>query len=420
VLDGQQKAMQFKTLGQTEVVLLGSSRAALGLAYSPGETPRLCSLVRGAEVADFLWSAQEMGVPIVECLELDDSSLTLLREGEEIPELLFRPAAQAIALVQRSQPGPVPVKLVKALEVKPEGLARRWKSRVADVQVQLESSRLWIEVKRPEWVAPAENLSALHRERLQSELGLPLVSLSVRCQPELDCDGQIQVQGLVEYRWNAGENEDFGDLMAGLHEVVSGNAHRLLGFRETQVLVEGLRRSCPGLYKSLFPRYLTVSGLRQVLRNLLREGIKIRNLSTILETIEEHKERTQDPDYLTEFVRASLDFQLCREYADPQGTLHAMLVQPEIEACILKDVHQTSAALWFDMDVDASLKLLSGVARGLEKAGDLGHPAVLLCSPRPRRFLRRLVEPSFPKLPVMSFAEVAPETDVRVFYQLAL
>lgn len=409
-------AVDLTQLSRTEVVLLAPESAAVALAYSPGETPSIVVCVTGDQVVELLWSAQEMGVPIVECCEMTSEQLLGLEPGQEIPEGLFRAAAQAIALVQRSRPGPIPVKLVKGLGQVP----KRWKGGLPELRAQLEVSRIWIELSQAEWVPPVVSLTTLHRQKLQVETGLPLLSLEVRHCPDLDCAGRILVQGSCEFTWSAAQPPDFGDLMLGLYQVISRNAHRLLGFRETEMLVEAVRKTHSGLYKALFPDHLTVSGLRQILRNLLREGIKIRDLTAVLEAVEVHKLRSQDPDQLTEFVRASLNFQLCREYADAQGIVHAMLVSPEMESSILKDVQPASMALWFDLDVDVSLKLLTSVAKGVEKAESRGVRPVLLCSPRPRRFLRRLVEPSFPRLPVLSYPEVAADADVRVYTTIGL
>lgn len=410
--------MEPRRLSQSEVVLFAPDLAqGLALAYAPGETPTVVANAAGSQLADLLWTAQELGVPIVECAELHGGQLNGLAPGQEIGPALFRPAALAIALVQRSRPGPTPVRLVKDLGRAP---SPGWKRKVARVKEQLDVSRVWLEVRQPDWLGPVQNLTLLHRERLQQEIGLPLLSLEARHNPELSESGAIFVQGSREYTWQVTESPDFGDLMRGLHEVVARNAYRLLGFRETETLVAAVRKAHPGLYKALFPDYLTVSGLRQILRNLLREGIKIKDLTAVLEAVEEHKLRSQDPDQLTEFVRASLNFQLCREYADAQGVLHAMLILPELESSVLKDIKQTSAALWFDLDVEVSLKLLGGVAKGIEKAESRGFRPVMLCSPRPRRFLKRLVEPSFPRLPVLSYAEVAADADVQVFTTLGL
>lgn len=413
---GPMKALDPSTLSQIEVVLLAPGRQVLALSYLAGETPAVVASLSGQDALDLLWSAQEMGVPVVECAELSPDVFQDLQPGQEIPEGLFRCAAQAIALVQRSRPGPMPVRLVKDLQEIP----KRWKSRSSEIRDQLDGSRLTIEVRQPDHIAAIESLSTLHRHRFQAEIGLPVLSLEVRHNPELENDGRILMQGANRYDWTSGDPVDFGDLMAGLHEVVKRNAHRLLGFRETQALVEALRKSHKQLYSALFPDFLTLSGLRQILRNLLREGIKIRDLTAVLEAIEEHKNRTADPDQLTEFVRASLNFQLCREYADSQGVVQAMLLLPELENAILKDVRQASLAIWFDLDVDVSLKLLSGVGKAWEKAQNHGFRPVLLCGPRARRFVRRLVEPSFPLMPVISYPEVAPDADVHVFTSLGL
>jgi type III secretion system FlhB-like substrate exporter len=397
--------MDHSTLSQTEVVLLAPGRQALALSYLPGETPAVIANLDGQKALDLLWSAQEMGVPVVECAELNRENMQDLRIGQEIPDSLFRPAAQAIALVQRSRPGPVPVRLVRDLQKRP-------RQKVTEMS---QSSQLTIELRDQDSLAPVEALTTLHRQRFQKEIGLPVLSLDIVHVPEMEGDGRILMQGAVLYQWT-GSNP--GDLMAGLHQVVRNNAHRLLGFRETEALVESLRKSHKELYQALFPEFLTVSGLRQILRNLLREGIRIREITSVLEAIEEHKTRSADPDQLTEFVRASLNFQLCREYADAQGVVQAMLLAPDLEKAILKDVRQAGSAIWFDLDVDVSLRLLSAVARAWEKAQDQGFKPVLLCGPRARRFIKRLVEPSFPQIPVISYPEVAPDADVHVFTSL--
>jgi len=397
--------MDHSTLSQTEVVLLAPGRQVLGLSYLPGETPAVTANLDGQKALDWLWSAQEMGVPVVECAELSRENMQDLQIGQEIPDSLFRPAAQAIALVQRSRPGPVPVRLVRDLQKRP----RQKGAQMA------RSSQLTIELRQDDSLAAVEALTTLHRQRFQKEIGLPVLALDILHVPELEGDGRILMQGAILFQWTG---PNLGDLMAGLHQVVRNNAHRLLGFRETEALVESLRKSHKELYQALFPEFLTVSGLRQILRNLLREGIRICDITSVLEAIEEHKMRSADPDQLTEFVRASLNFQLCREYADAEGVVQAMLLAPELEKAILKDVRQAGSAIWFDLDVDVSLKLLSGVARAWEKAQDQGFKPVLLCGPRARRFVKRLVEPSFPQIPVISYPEVAPDADVHVFTSL--
>ena len=119
-------------------------------------------------------------------------------------------------------------------------------------------------------------------------------------------------------------------------------------------------------------------------------------------------------------MRADFAAYLTNRFADSQGRLCAMLLDPVAEQAILKSLRETSSALWLDLDLDSNLRLLGSVARGLEKAQREGGAPVVLCSPRPRRFLRRLLEPSFPELPVLSYAEVAPMTEVQTLCTLTL
>ena len=146
----------------------------------------------------------------------------------------------------------------------------------------------------------------------------------------------------------------------------------------------------------------------------------LRKLPLILETISDQLEVIQDPDQLTEYVRAAFSRELCSHFGDAQGVLHAMIMDPLAEQALLQRIRESSAALWLELDLDTSLKLLGSAAKGVDKAKEGGFPLVLLCSPRPRRFLRRLLEPTFPDLHVLSYAEVAPMVEVKPMGTLAL
>ncbi len=410
--------MDPKQLSEAELVVMNGGELAIALAYAPGDTPTVVGASTGAGATELLWGAQELGLPIFDCPGVETATIKGLEIGQEIPEALYRPVAQCLAAVQRSKPGPQQVRLVKLTGTPARQLSKRLKRRLDQVLDDLEVSRIQIRLGAG-WDREAlAGLLELHRHRLQAEMGLPLAPFEALVGDDMqDFDYQILLREVPYVRGYAKEP---GPVLRDLYVTLARHGWRLLGYRETEALVEGVRRRHARLYKDLFPDRLTLGALRRILRNLLKEGIPIRDLPAIMEVLLEHLPQVQDPDQLTEFVRADFAAWLTGRCSDSHGRLCAMLLDPVAEQAILKGLRETASALWLDLDLDANLRLLGSVARGLERAQRESRPAVVLCSPRPRRFLRRLLEPSFPDLPVLSYAEVAPMTEVQTICTLTL
>lgn len=400
-----------QVLGQAEVVLLQDMQQAAVLAYTPGETPITLAAVRGKEVEELLWCAQEMNLPLVDLPPTEEVQLADFPVNEEIPEASYRVVAQCLALIQRARPGPLPVRLVKSIGKAPASLKKRLSSKVDNLLGQLEVARVSVQVAE-EPTRLREILQALV-PRLELELGIIVSEIGVQIREDVPA-GQYRV-ALRDVPVAQGEFEEVEALGREVARVVEQNAWRLLGYRETEALLDGLRKSHGGLVKELFPNRFSLTSLRVILRNLLREGISIRDLAGILEALVEVRGHSQDPDQLTEYVRASFSHFLCAKFSDSQGVLHALILEPSAERAVLAGLRESSSALWLDLDLDTSLKLLTSVSRGLQRASDSGIPVVVLCSPRPRRFLRRLLEPSFPMVAVLAYSEVAPLAEVRTF-----
>ncbi len=401
-----------QVLGQAEVVLLQGMEQAAVLAYTPGETPITLAAVRGKEVEELLWCAQEMNLPLVD-VPLEEFSLSQFPLDQEIPEPAYRVVAQCLALIQRARPGPTPVRLVRTVGKLPTALKKRLACKANEVLGQLEVARVAVQVGTDS----ADLSEALLKlaPRLELELGVILSDISLAVLPEL-AEGHYRV-ALRDVVVSQGsfEPQNLEPLVRGVARAVEQNAWRLLGYRETEALLDNLRRTHSGLVKELFPQRFSITSLRVILRNLLREGLSIRDLSSILEALVEFRGHSQDPDQLTEFVRSSFSHFLCAKFSDSEGVLHALILEPSAERSVLAGLRESSSALWLDLDLDTSLKILTSVSRGLQRASEVGVPVVVLCSPRPRRFLRRLLEPSFPMVAVLAYSEVAPLAEVRTF-----
>ncbi|MCE7871050.1 hypothetical protein DYH09_11825 [bacterium CPR1] len=411
---GFEVAFSPQVLGQAEVVLLQGMEHAAVLAYTPGETPVTLAAVRGKEVEELLWCAQEMNLPLVD-VPLEEVNLSQFPIDEEIPEPAYRVVAQCLALVQRARPGPTPVRLLRSVGKLPTGLRKRLACKAGEVLGQLEVARVALQVGSDSDSAELREAMLKLALRLELELGIILSDISLRVLPELT-EGQFRL-ALRDVVVSQGQFDiqNLDSLLRDIARAVEQNAWRLLGYRETEALLDNLRKTHSGLVKELFPQRFSLTSLRVILRNLLREGISIRDLASILEALVEFRGHSQDPDQLTEFVRSSFSHFLCAKFSDDEGVLHALILEPSAERSVLAGLRESSSALWLDLDLDTSLKILTSVSRGLQRAGEIGVPVVVLCSPRPRRFLRRLIEPSFPMVAVLAYSEVAPLAEVRTF-----
>lgn len=407
--------------------MLGGTQLAVALAYTPGETPIVVAKAVGKEATGLLWCAQELGLPLIECSDLTRELVRDLQDNCEIPEWLFRPAAQCIALSQHNGSSVYRVRLLRSDNRNGTSLAARLEKTVEQVIDDLEVAKIFIGTGPEVSLEALEPLLELHRHRLQVDIGVPLFSVRAGLADKVQKDGEleplgyeIRLAGVREARGKLDSASDFGPLLRDLYGCMARLAWQLLGYRETEALLNALEKRHKGLYQSLFPGRLSVSMLRQILRNLLKEGLSIRDLPRILELLSEAPLTVEDPDQLTEVVRAGFARQLCQQFSDERGIIHAMIVEPSVESQLLTQIHESSAALWLELDLDSSLRLLRSVTKGVEKAQQQGYTPVVLCSPRPRRFLRRLLEPTFPHLPVLSFSEIAPLTEVRTLGTLGL
>ncbi len=150
-----------------------------------------------------------------------------------------------------------------------------------------------------------------------------------------------------------------------------------------------------------------------MLQQLLREGVSVRDLGSILEAIGDRSTTTRDPAALVEAARQALARTITGGYLDEERVLPAISFGPGVEQEVLESLAQTSDGERLAMEPARAEALLAALGREIEKATNLGRRPVMLCSSRIRRHVRTLVEQAFPQLPVISYNEVLPGIPVR-------
>jgi flagellar biosynthesis protein FlhA len=153
--------------------------------------------------------------------------------------------------------------------------------------------------------------------------------------------------------------------------------------------------------------------VQQILQMLLREGVPIRQLSPILETLGDYAARTKDPVLLTEFVRHRMARTICTRYRDAQNCLHVVTLDPAMEDRIRAGIDHNERGLFIRMSPPAVEATCRQIAKEIEKLTRANHPPIVLVSPPIRAGLKQMTLPHMPQLIVLSFNEITRDTRIE-------
>ncbi len=198
-----------------------------------------------------------------------------------------------------------------------------------------------------------------------------------------------------------------------LAEVVKSHAHEILSRQDVQSLLDTAKERNKAVVEELVPGVLSVGAVQRVLTNLLRERVSIRDLPTILEALADAGAETRDVGLLAELARQRLGRSIVKPYLDAEGRLHAAVLARDVEEALHAHLVTTDAGKEAGLPAETKERIVGEVTRAIEKGLASGRQPVLLCSAAARPVARRLLEPYFPTIPVLSFKEVPFGTEVR-------
>ena len=196
-----------------------------------------------------------------------------------------------------------------------------------------------------------------------------------------------------------------------LTEVLKKHVHELLGRDEVKSLVDNLRESSPTVIEELIPNLMSIGDLQKVLCNLLREGISIRNLLIIIETLADHAMSVKDVNILTEYVRQALSRFITEQYM-PSKEARVVTIDQELEGILMESIQQTDGGSYMSLPPDMNQKLLNSLAVEIQNVLSLGEQPIVVTAPIVRFYFKRLTEQMIPDLIVLSFNEI--ESDVHI------
>ena len=198
-----------------------------------------------------------------------------------------------------------------------------------------------------------------------------------------------------------------------LSSLLQQHAHELLGHEGVQQLLDMLARTSPKLVENLVPKTLSLGVVVKVLQNLLMEGVPIRDLRTIAETLAEQAPRSQDPDILTAAVRVKLSRMIFQKINGMEENLEALALDPKLEQLLLKSIqgaHEGGPGL----EPGLAETMLQSLLDNSRQQEAKGQTAVLLVSPLLRQWLAEFVRGAVRGLNVLAYTEVPESKQVKI------
>lgn len=202
-------------------------------------------------------------------------------------------------------------------------------------------------------------------------------------------------------------------LATHVQETARKHADELLTREVAKQLIDQLKKTSATVVDELIPGQMKLSEVQQVLQNLLREDIPIRQLSIILETLGDYAHRVKDPLWLTEYVRHRLARTISHRYRDASGVLRVVTLDPAMEDRIAAGTEQTDRGVFIRMSPDAISKTCNRISDQVRKLDQLGKPRCVIVSPKIRVPLRQITQESLPDLRILSYNEISRDTTVE-------
>lgn len=201
-------------------------------------------------------------------------------------------------------------------------------------------------------------------------------------------------------------------IITHLSEIIKRHAHELLTRQEVNTLIENLKKTNEVLVNDLIPSVVQMADLQKVLSNLLREGVPIRDLETILEAMGDYMPAIKDIDLVTEYVRQALKRSITRRYADA-GRIKVITLDAHLENLIMGSVKKMETGSYLSLEPQVIQDIIQATANELNKVRDLVENSIVLTSPIVRVYFKKLIDQFIPDVVVLSFNEIDPNVQIQ-------
>ncbi len=248
---------------------------------------------------------------------------------------------------------------------------------------------------------------------------------------EIDGIETIEPAYGIPSRWILPENKEMAEIygynvidplsvmLTHLAETIKKYAYEMLGRSEVLQLVENLKRSSPDLVEEVVPNIVSYSVLEKVLRNLLKEGVPIKDLGTILETLADALTQGRDVDTATEQVRGALSRTITRRFCE-DGQLRVVTLDAEVEKRIIASLTRNEQGVYLAMGPDLMQQIVSQLSAQLKKFNDLSQTPIILVSQVIRGYFSKMITQFYPNVYVLSFNEITNAVQIQAIGNITL
>ncbi len=248
---------------------------------------------------------------------------------------------------------------------------------------------------------------------------------------EIDGIETIEPSYGIPSKWITPENKEMAEIygytvidplsvmLTHLSETVKKHAYELLTRNEVMQLIENTKKVSPDLIEETFPNVLTYGTFQKILSNLLKEGVPIKDMETILETIVDSSATTRDLDTITENIRIALKRTITRKFCEG-GQMKVITLDAEVEKAIIAGLTKGEQGIYISMSPELMQKLIAQISEQMKKFNDLSQTPIILTSNVVRAYFYRLIEQFFPNIYVLSFNEIANNVQIQAIGNIVL
>lgn len=204
-----------------------------------------------------------------------------------------------------------------------------------------------------------------------------------------------------------------------LSEVAKEHLHELLNRQEVNNLLESLKKTNAAIVDEAIPNIISVGEIQKVLCNLLREGVPIRDMETIVEVLCDYAPQVKDSDLLTEYVRQALKRTISHRFSEA-GQMKVLSLDERIENTIMSAVKRVDSGSYLALEPTAIQSIVSASTTEINKIKDLVNTPIILTSPVVRVYYKKLLDQFYPNVTVVSFSEIDNNVQIQALGNIAL